>query len=41
MKLRGLVPSFYIHVSESDLFIPPMDLIWNLYFPVWREQILD
>jgi hypothetical protein len=22
MKLRGLVPSFYIHVSVSDLYIP-------------------
>jgi hypothetical protein len=22
MKLRGLVPNFYIHVSASDLYIP-------------------
>jgi hypothetical protein len=22
MKLRGLVPNFYIHVSLSDLYIP-------------------
>jgi hypothetical protein len=22
MKLRGLVPNFYIHVSMSDLYIP-------------------
>ncbi len=22
MKLRGLVPSFYIHVSVCDLYIP-------------------
>jgi hypothetical protein len=22
MKLRGLVPNFYIHVSVSDLYIP-------------------
>ncbi len=22
MKLRGLVPNFYIHVSGSDLYIP-------------------
>jgi hypothetical protein len=22
MKLRGLVPSFYIHVSVSNLYIP-------------------
>jgi hypothetical protein len=22
MKLRGLVPNSYIHVSESDLYIP-------------------
>ncbi len=32
MKLRGLVPSFYIHVSESNLYIPTMGLTWNLYF---------
>jgi hypothetical protein len=22
MKLRGLIPNFYIHVSVSDLYIP-------------------
>jgi hypothetical protein len=25
MKLRGLVPNFYIHVSVSDLYIPSHD----------------
>ncbi len=24
MKLRGLVPNFHIHVSMSDLYIPPI-----------------
>ncbi len=32
MKLRGLVPTFSIHVSGSDLYIPMIGLIWNLYF---------
>jgi hypothetical protein len=26
MKLRGLFPSFYIHVSVSDLYIPAISL---------------
>jgi hypothetical protein len=40
MKLRGLVPNFYIHVSGSDLNIPKIALIWNLYFPALRERTL-
>jgi hypothetical protein len=34
MKLRGLVPNFYIHVSGSYLYNPMTGLIWKLYFPV-------
>jgi hypothetical protein len=26
MKLRGIVPNSYIHVSVSDLYIPPIGL---------------
>jgi hypothetical protein len=26
MKLRGLIPSFYIYVSVSDLYIPTIGL---------------
>jgi hypothetical protein len=40
MKLRSLVPNFYIHVSWIDLYMLTMGLIWNLYFPVLRERIL-
>jgi hypothetical protein len=40
MKLRNLVPNFYIHVSGSDLNIPMISLIWNLYFLVLRERTL-
>jgi len=40
MKLRGLVPNFYMHVSGSDLYIPTVGLIWNLYFPVLRKRTL-
>jgi hypothetical protein len=40
MKLRGLVPNFYIHISGSDLYIPTMGLIWNLFFPALRERTL-
>ncbi len=40
MKLRDLVPSFYIHVSGSHLYIPTIGLIWNLYFPVLRGRAL-
>ncbi len=32
MKLRGLIPYFYIHVTGIDLYIPTIGLIWNLYF---------
>jgi hypothetical protein len=35
MKLRGLVPNFYIHVSGSGLYIPTIGLIWNLYYPTY------
>jgi hypothetical protein len=38
MKLCGLVSSFFIHVSGSNLYIPMMSLIWNLYFPVLGER---
>ncbi len=40
MKLRGLFPNFYIHVSGSNLCIPTIDLIWNHYFPVLHERTL-
>ncbi len=30
MKLHGLVPNYYIHVSGSDLYIRMIGLIWNL-----------
>ncbi len=33
MKLSGLVPNSYIHVSVSDLFIPRIGL------PIWLKQI--
>jgi hypothetical protein len=32
MKLRGLVPNSYIHVSVSGLFIPRIGL------PIWLQQ---
>ncbi len=32
MKLRGLVPNFYIYVSVSDLYIPRIGL------PIWLQQ---
>ncbi len=32
MKLCGLVPSFYIRVSVSDLYIPGIGL------PIWLQQ---
>jgi hypothetical protein len=38
MKLSGLVPNFYIHVSGSNLYIPNISLILNLYFPLLRER---
>ncbi len=40
MKLRGLVPSFYIHVSGINLYIPTTGLILNLYFPVLLQRTL-
>ncbi len=40
MKLCDLVPNVYIHVSGSDLYIPMIGLIWNLYFPVLHEKTL-
>ena len=32
MKLRGLVPNYYIHVSVRDLNIPRIGL------PIWLQQ---
>ncbi len=32
IKLRGLVPNFYIHVSVGDLYITTVDLPILLYF---------
>ena len=32
MKLRGLVPNSYIHLSVSDLYIPRIGL------PIWLQQ---
>jgi hypothetical protein len=32
---------FYIHVSGSDLYSPPIGLIWNLYYPVLYERTLS
>ncbi len=40
MKLRGLNPNFFIHISGSDLYIPMIGLIRNLYFPVLHESTL-
>jgi hypothetical protein len=40
MKLRDLLPNFYIHVTGSDLFIPKICLIWTLYFPLLHERTL-
>ncbi len=40
MKLRDLVPSFYIHISGSNLYIPTIGLNLNLYFPVLRGRVL-
>jgi hypothetical protein len=33
MKLRGLVPNFYIHVSVNNLYISKICL------PIWLQQI--
>ncbi len=40
MKMRCLVPSFYIHVYGSDLYIPTTGLIWNLYFLYCVRELL-
>jgi len=40
LKLLGLVPNFYIHLSGIDLYIPTISLILNLYIPVLRERTL-
>ncbi len=34
MKLCGLCPNVYIHVSGSDLYIPTIGIIWNLIYCV-------
>jgi hypothetical protein len=39
-KLRVLISNFYIHVSGTDLYIPTIGFILNLYFPVYRERTL-
>ncbi len=41
MKLSGLIPNFFIHISGSNLYIPTIGLIWNLYFPVMHERTLS
>jgi hypothetical protein len=41
MKQRSLAPNFYIRISGSYLYIPTIDLIWNLYFPALRERTLS
>ncbi len=41
MKLCGLVLNFYIHVSGSDLHIPTIGPIWNLYFPALCDRALS
>ncbi len=35
MKLCGLIPNFYIHVSGSDLYISMIGLTWNL---LWENE---
>jgi hypothetical protein len=40
MKLLGLNPNFYVHVSGSNLYFPMISLIWNLYCPVLRKRTL-
>jgi hypothetical protein len=42
MKLRGLIPNFYIHVSVSFLYIPsvsPPILLYCIYGPIVRVNI--
>jgi hypothetical protein len=38
MKLRGLSPSSYIHVSVSDLYIPTIGLPILLQENRWTER---
>ncbi len=41
MKLRGLIPNFYIHVSRSDFYIYSHDRSYlESLFPVWHERTL-
>jgi hypothetical protein len=37
MKQLNLVLNFYIHVSGSVLYIPTIDLMWNLFLYFVRE----
>jgi hypothetical protein len=37
MKLRGLVPSSYIHIPVSDLYIPRIGLPFVLQFEIGNE----
>ncbi len=39
MKLCGLIPNFYIHVSGSDLYIPTMGLTGNSVFLYCMREI--
>ncbi len=41
MKLHSLVPKIYIHISRSDIYIPTIGLLWNLYFSVLSEKELS
>jgi hypothetical protein len=37
MKLRGMVPNSFIHVSVSDLYIPTIGLPILLQENMWRK----
>ncbi len=39
MKQQGLVPSFYIHVSGSDLYIPT-SVLFGIMDHKWKQLIL-
>ncbi len=39
MKLRGLVPNSYIHVSVTDLYIPTIGA--PLLLGIYRSKILE
>ena len=39
MKLRGLIPSFYIYVSVSDLYIPTIGLPILLQENMWTDPV--